>query len=119
MKITLSTPHGNFKISKWTVRQSLRDLCIQNQIPFQSVSFYGCQKENLSLIVGLYKPISELAPSFEEILIKVDRNIDYAKLVQKFTKLRPNDNAVSEYTFPSGDSEEFHHFELSQEECQK
>ena len=41
MKIFFSTPHGEFRIKNWNFDQTIKDLCFQNKIPYQSVSFYG------------------------------------------------------------------------------
>jgi hypothetical protein len=119
MKLFFSTPHGNYPLQKWNLDQNLREICFQNQIPFQSVSFYGKQQDELCLIVGLHQPLSNFAVFYEEIFIKSDRNIDYNKIINKKIQTKPCSNPVSEYVFSSETGEEELHFELSQSECRR
>lgn len=119
MEIFFSTPHGNFKINKWHFNQCLKDLCIQNKIPYQSVSFYGKKNEDFTLLVGLHRPLNDFTGIYETIYIKADRNIDYYTAINKHVKIKSSKNPVSEYTFPAESGKELHHFELSQQECRK
>ena len=97
MKIFFSTPHGEFRIKNWNFDQTIKDLCFQNKIPYQSVSFYGRKGEDLCLIVGLHQPLHKLSVSFDEIFIKADRNIDYDKIINKKIKIKPVVNPASEW----------------------
>ena len=119
MKITFSTPHGDFEINRWRIDQSLKDLCAQNKIPFQSMSFYGVKGEEFSLIIGINFPLSSFITVYDNIIIKADRNIDYRKSISKNIKIKSVPNPVSEYTFPDEAGEALLHFELSQSDCQK
>lgn len=119
MQIIFSTPHGEFKISKWNFDQTIKELCVQNKIPFQSMSFFGKKEDQFSPIIGLHRTIGSLVSSFDTIFIKADRNIDYNRTINKNIKIKSSLLPVSEYTFPSEDSEELHHFEFSQSDCQK
>jgi tRNA(Ile)-lysidine synthase TilS/MesJ len=118
MKVTFSTPHGDFKINRWRIDQTLKELCIQHRIPFQSVSFYGKKREELSLIIGLNIPLSNFVDVYENIIIKADRNIDYRKSTCKNIKIKSVPHPVSEYTFPDESGDALLHFELSQSDCQ-
>ncbi len=119
MKVTFSTPHGNFSINKWNLNLSLFELCRVNKIPHQSVTFYGVRNGELFLIVGLFDKISKFIQEFDEIIIKPDRNIDYANITCQIVQIKKNSSPVSEYTFPSADTNELHHFEFTQLDCQK
>jgi hypothetical protein len=119
MKIIFSTPHGDFKINRWRIDQSLKELCIQNKLPFQSMSFYGVKDAEYSLIVGIDLLLSHFIDEYERIIIKADRNIDYKKAANKNTKIKSTSNPVSEYTFPDENGETLLHFELSQSDCQQ
>lgn len=117
MKITFSTSHGDFKISKWNFNLSLIELCKLNKIPHHSVSFYGKKGTEYNLIVGLHNKLGDLLALFNEVILKPDRNIDYLNVVDRTLKIKKNSNPVSEYSFPSTDGNELHHFEFSQLDC--
>lgn len=98
---------------------TLREFCVMNRIPFQSVSFYGHRKDEQRLVLGLDKRLTEIAGDFDELTIQPDRNINYSGILLKEIATSKKENAATEYTFQSDTNEKkLIHSELTQQECQ-
>lgn len=120
MEIYFITPHGTYQIERHKMDDTLEEICLSNRIPIQSITFYGSTiLGDQSIIVGKYKKISELVNNYQTIYIRPDRNIDYPGICQKNIKIQSSPEPVSEYSFPSTDGKEIHHFELDRDACKR
>lgn len=113
------TPHGSYELSCSDENKTLFQLCWENKIPANSVSFYGDTYNENSIIIGLHEPIKNLKSRFLRIVIRPDRNIDYWSLCNKTIKENISKEAVAEYTFPGGLENGVFHYEFSTKKCKE
>ncbi|MBU1538367.1 MAG: hypothetical protein KKC29_02830 [Alphaproteobacteria bacterium] len=122
MTFVFRTAHGDYQLDP-TVLDGEADvemLLKVEGIPSSSTSLYGKRhhSEALQLIGTSRRSINSLISSFDEILIRPDRNIDYASIIGRETTIATTEEPVASYNFVShGSDAPSVNKEFSQAEC--
>lgn len=119
-KILFSTVTGDYSILEWTLSQTIREVCIANRIPFNSVAIFTKGLKDYESFVGLDTKIGEIENQNELLVLKSDSNTNYENVTCKNTIIHRNSNPTTEYTFPSdSSSQDNFHIEMSNEDCKQ
>jgi hypothetical protein len=116
--IFFSTAKGEYVLTNWKVEQTVKEVCIINRIPFQSLSIYLRNNDSYEIFVGLNTKISDIASLKEELVLKSDSNTNYLNVTGKNILVQQKKDSVSEYSFPSdSDFMTVNHIELTIDDC--
>jgi hypothetical protein len=116
--IVFSTADGSFKLLRWDHAWTIRDVCLANKIPIQSVSFFLLRDGDQTSFVGVNSCIGDIPGPPSTLVIQADSNTNYFGLINKTIKTARAREAVSEYTFQSQSKvDELIHVQLSQSDC--
>lgn len=97
----------------------LIDVLRVNGVPYQSVSVYVQEDHGFRPVAGLQSTVAELTANGRRVVVRPDRNIDYAALIARPTVFIDTPGAVSEFAFDTHDDEtpERQWVELSTDDC--
>lgn len=121
MEIIFNTAQGEFVITDLDSSKTLNQICLINNVPFSSVSFYAKKRNGeLRQVVGAFSPIGSLVSKEEILIIQPNRNVNYEMILKKSVLVDKKNNPSTEYTFaPNEISNELHHFEFTPNDCKE
>lgn len=120
MQVEIICHNKEYNLKIDNLNLTLKEICILNGIPFQSVSFYFLKNKNYIVFTGLHKPLYELKDIAEKIIIRPDRNINFKDLICKGTSITKIENSVAEYTFSDpSDLSVLKLIEMNDQDCHK
>ena len=118
--IIFSTSVGEYLIDNWNYGQSIREICLLNKIPYQSVTIYLRQDNKNQLFIGLDSLIYSIDSNFSEIVLYFDSNTNFQNVSNKEIIVKKKAKSVAEYSFPNSDStSKINHVEFTQTDCKK
>lgn len=121
MEITFNTAHGRFNIETNSLKTTIIDICRTNNLPFQSLTFYGKYEngeEWIPLTGIIDKKISEyIDEGCKQIIFQPNRNINFAKILLKDFVIEKCENASTEYAFQTEDFNKIVNKEFTPKKC--
>ncbi len=121
MDIIFNTAHGQLQIDAPIKSLTLAELCDLNNLPYQSINFYGVNNDEvLSILKGIKtRSIEEHQKNGAlKIILQPNRNINFSKIIKKDVVIKNIDNDFSNsYTFQSSKFEKLVDVEFNPSKC--